>query len=163
MAKMISERPQGPLPSNMETNLREQLNAITLRSGKELEEPHQREETKKETTNKEPINSINQPIQVRWSPKQPVDGWSPSIRFADPNVKPYEPPLPFPERQIHHPDKQFSNFFNILKNLHINIPFVDAITQMPRYVKFLKEILANKKKLKEHETVNLNEECSAIL
>ena len=34
---------------------------------------------------------------------------------------------------------------------------------MPRYAKFLKEILTNKKKLKEHERINLNEECSAIL
>ena len=78
-------------------------------------------------------------------------------------MKPYVPPLPFPERQIQHQDKKFSNFFKILKNLHINIPFVDAITQMPRYAKFLKEILTNKKKLKEHERINLNEECLAIL
>ena len=39
-------------------------------------------------------------LQTRQSPKQPADGWSPGIRFADPNVKPYVPPLPFPERQI---------------------------------------------------------------
>ena len=82
----------------METNLREQLNAITLRSGKKLEEPHQREEMEEETTNKELINSTNQPTQVRRSPKQPVDGWSPSIKFTDPNVKPYVLPLPFPKR-----------------------------------------------------------------
>ena len=157
MAKIISERPQGSLPSNTETNPREQVNAITLRSGTKLEEPHQKKETEEPTTNKEPSTKIRQ------SPKQPADGWSPGIRFADPNVKPYVPPLPFPERQIQHPDKEFSNFFKILKNLHINIPFVDAITQMPRYAKFLKEILTNKKKLKEHERINLNEECSAIL
>ncbi|XP_022899248.1 uncharacterized protein LOC111412545 [Olea europaea var. sylvestris] len=34
---------------------------------------------------------------------------------------------------------------------------------MPSYAKFLKEILSNKRKLEEHETVCLNEECSAIL
>ncbi|XP_022853327.1 uncharacterized protein LOC111374820 [Olea europaea var. sylvestris] len=34
---------------------------------------------------------------------------------------------------------------------------------MPSYAKFLKEILSNKRKMKEHETVCLNEECSAIL
>ena len=100
MAKMISGRPQGSFSSNTKTNPREQINAIMLRSGKEVEEPHQKEETKEETTNKEPTNGKNQPTQVRRSPKRPVDGWSPDIKFADPNVKPYELPLPFSERQI---------------------------------------------------------------
>ena len=40
---------------------------------------------------------------------------------------------------------------------------MEVIAQMPKYVKFLKEILSNKKKLEEFETVRLNEECSAIL
>ncbi|WRX11769.1 Reverse transcriptase [Theobroma cacao] len=34
---------------------------------------------------------------------------------------------------------------------------------MPRYVKFLKDILSKKRKLDEFETVSLTEECSAIL
>ena len=34
---------------------------------------------------------------------------------------------------------------------------------MPSYAKFLKEILGNKRKLEDYETVKLNEECSAII
>ncbi|XP_057996520.1 uncharacterized protein LOC131175861 [Hevea brasiliensis] len=34
---------------------------------------------------------------------------------------------------------------------------------MPSYTKFLKEILSNKRKLEDYETVALTEECSAIL
>ena len=34
---------------------------------------------------------------------------------------------------------------------------------MPSYVKFMKDILANKRKLSDYETVALSEECSAIL
>jgi len=34
---------------------------------------------------------------------------------------------------------------------------------MPKYAKFIKEILRNKRKLEDHETIILNEECSAIL
>jgi len=34
---------------------------------------------------------------------------------------------------------------------------------MPSYAKFLKEILSNKRKLEEHETVALIEECSAAI
>ena len=34
---------------------------------------------------------------------------------------------------------------------------------MPSYVKFMKEILSNKRKLEEYKTVALMEECSVIL
>ncbi|KAL2471945.1 Uncharacterized protein Adt_40081 [Abeliophyllum distichum] len=39
----------------------------------------------------------------------------------------------------------------------------DALAQMPSYAKFLKDILSNKCKMEEHETVMLTEECSTIL
>jgi len=51
----------------------------------------------------------------------------------------------------------------MFKKLHINIPFADALAQMQKYGKFMKDILRNKKKLEDHETMMLNEECSAIL
>ena len=40
---------------------------------------------------------------------------------------------------------------------------MDALENMPSYVKFMKKILANKKKLGEYETIALTEECSLIL
>ncbi|XP_075103473.1 uncharacterized protein LOC142178050 [Nicotiana tabacum] len=60
-------------------------------------------------------------------------------------------------------DKQFSKFLDILKQLYINIPFADALTQMPSYAKFLKEILSSKRKLEEVSVVKLTEKYSAIL
>ncbi|CAL1379626.1 unnamed protein product [Linum trigynum] len=43
------------------------------------------------------------------------------------------------------------------------MPFVEALSKMPRYAKFMKYLLTNKRKLGELSTVMLNEECSAIL
>ncbi|KAI4305095.1 hypothetical protein L6164_028484 [Bauhinia variegata] len=43
-------------------------------------------------------------------------------------------------------DKQFAKFS---KKLHINIPFAEALEQMSKYVKFMKEILSNKRKLQD--------------
>ena len=60
-------------------------------------------------------------------------------------------------------DNQFGKFMEIFIKLHINIPFVDALEQMPLYAKFMKDILVNKRKLSDYETVSLSEECSAIL
>ena len=51
----------------------------------------------------------------------------------------------------------------VFKKLHINILFVDALEQMPSYVKFMKDILSRKRRLSDFETVNLTEECNAIL
>ncbi|KAK5775066.1 hypothetical protein PVK06_042933 [Gossypium arboreum] len=60
-------------------------------------------------------------------------------------------------------DAQFGKFLELFKQLHINLPFVEAISQMPTYVKFLKELLTNKRKFEELSPMELNEECSAIL
>lgn len=51
----------------------------------------------------------------------------------------------------------------MFKKLHINIPFAEALEQMPSYVKFMKEILSKKRKLGDYEMVALTEECSAVL
>ena len=51
----------------------------------------------------------------------------------------------------------------MLRQLHINIPLVEALEQMPSYVKFMKDILSKKRRLEEYETVALSQDCSAIL
>ena len=51
----------------------------------------------------------------------------------------------------------------VFKKLHINIPFAYALEHMPSYFKFIKDILSKKIRLSEFVTVNLIEECSAIL
>ncbi|XP_062080534.1 uncharacterized protein LOC133785302 [Humulus lupulus] len=51
----------------------------------------------------------------------------------------------------------------MLKQLHINIPLVEALEQMPNYVKFMKDVLTRKGRLGEFETVALTKECSSFL
>ena len=51
----------------------------------------------------------------------------------------------------------------VLKQLHINIPFVEALEQMPNYAKNFKDILTKKRRLGEFETVALTQECSRML
>ncbi|XP_056169335.1 uncharacterized protein LOC130138641 [Syzygium oleosum] len=141
LANHLSERPYGTLPSNTEKNPVENAKAITLRSGKEDVTP-----------------GADAP-EIEPSKANP-----PRSKLFPDNPKPYMPLVPYPERlQQHKIDKQLSKFLDVFKKLHINIPFAYALAQMPSYAKFLKEILANKRKLEDYETVKLNEECSAIL
>ena len=43
------------------------------------------------------------------------------------------------------------------------MPIVECLAQMPKYAKFLKELISNKKKLEECEAVTLTKECSAVI
>ena len=149
LANQLAERPQGSLPSNTEVNSKEQCKAVSLRSGRELEEVP-RKVTHTQDARAEQKNSEDEVV------KGPI----PPTESALPKV-------PFPQRlksnKQEKQDKQFLKFLEVFKKLHINIPFADALAQMPSYVKFMKDILSNKRKLEEYETLALTEECSAIL
>ncbi|XP_062114377.1 uncharacterized protein LOC133825458 [Humulus lupulus] len=72
-------------------------------------------------------------------------------------------PPPFPQCfQKQKLDSQFKKFLDMLKQLHI-IPLVEALEQIPNYVKFMKDILTRKRRLGEFETVALTKECSLFL
>ena len=79
-------------------------------------------------------------------------------------VQAYTPAVPFPQRlQKAKKEEQFSKFLEIFKKIEINITFTDAITQIPNYAKFLKDILSKKKKIVEEGVVSLTATCSAII
>ncbi|KAL0374403.1 UNVERIFIED_CONTAM: Retrovirus-related Pol polyprotein from transposon.6 [Sesamum radiatum] len=147
LVSMVSGRREGQLPSDTEKNPKEQVNAVTLKNGKTLgEEPprKQMEET---------------PDQEKEELKEETKG-SPLKLNVD-TIPPY---IPYPKRVLKaNLDKQFGKFLEIFKKIHVNIPLIDALSQMPSYAKFLKEVISNKRKWENGETVKLNEECSAIL
>src|SRR5438270_12792594 len=60
-------------------------------------------------------------------------------------------------------DKNYKKFLEMFRGLHINIPLADALEQMPKYAKYLKDIITKKRRLGDHETVMLTEESSALL
>ncbi|XP_035543574.1 uncharacterized protein LOC118347665 [Juglans regia] len=156
LATFMSERPQGSLPRTIENNPKEQVKAITLRSGRELNlEEKEKNFGKEEMTMRAALPTLVPSPTVKNSGNPP----EPSFLTSH-----YVPPIPFPQRlQKNKLDKQFSKFLDVFKKLHIKIPFVNALEQMPSYVEFMKEILSNKRKLGEYEIVMLTEECTAIL
>ncbi|KAK4283575.1 hypothetical protein QN277_000512 [Acacia crassicarpa] len=75
-----------------------------------------------------------------------------------------KPHPPFPQRlKKQGQEKQFRQFLDMLWQLHINIPLVEALEQMPSYVKFMKKILSKKRRLEEFEMVALTQECNVML
>ena len=72
--------------------------------------------------------------------------------------------VPYPGRLVKRKkEKNTKDILDTFRKVQINIPLLDAIQQIPRYAKFLKELCTNKRTFKEKETVALNEEVSAVL
>ena len=77
--------------------------------------------------------------------------------------KDYNPSVPFPQRlQKAKLKEQFSRFLNMFKKTEINIPFSEALTQMPQYAKFMKDILSKKRKIAKEGIVSLTATCRVI-
>ncbi|RYR59537.1 hypothetical protein Ahy_A05g025434 [Arachis hypogaea] len=57
----------------------------------------------------------------------------------------------------------YSRFLDLFASLHVNIPFIRAIQQMPAFIKYMKELLPRKSSLKGGQTIVLNKECSALI
>ena len=51
----------------------------------------------------------------------------------------------------------------MFKKIEINIPFAEALTQMPNYAKFMKDILSKKRRFDEEGLVSLTANCSAVI
>ena len=51
----------------------------------------------------------------------------------------------------------------MFSRLQVTIPFVDALDQMPKYTKFMKDILSKKKRPKDLDSIVLNTNCSALV
>ncbi|XP_022032673.1 uncharacterized protein LOC110933775 [Helianthus annuus] len=59
--------------------------------------------------------------------------------------------------------REYGQCLDIFKQLKINLPFIEALQSMPKYAKFLKDLLRNKEKLRELSNVPLNGGCSAVV
>ncbi|KAK8263812.1 hypothetical protein V6Z12_D12G066900 [Gossypium hirsutum] len=73
-------------------------------------------------------------------------------------------PPPFPGRLVKDKkEKEEKEILETFRKMEINIPFLDAIKQVPRYVKFLKELCTSKRRLIGNKRVNVGENVSAVL
>ncbi|GJR07381.1 reverse transcriptase domain-containing protein [Tanacetum coccineum] len=128
------------------------------------------EATRSKEINKTGINK-NEPLRFEqdMQEKPHDDGKkneSSSIRerTTQPLVKPQQSSIPFPNRVRKEKEEALlRNFLENLKQLDINIPFIEALVQIPKYAKYMKSLMTNKSRLEEACTETMNERCSAVL
>ena len=124
--------------------------AITLRSGKEL-------------TNPAPKTLRNDEEEEVVVSKDTHDANQSSRKHASPTLDTHVHPPPFPQRLAKSKkEEQEKEILDTFKKVQINIPLLEAIKQVPRYAKFLKDLCTNKRKLKGNEKVCMGEQVSAV-
>jgi hypothetical protein len=74
------------------------------------------------------------------------------------------PPFSMSSSRSKKEDKE-KEILEVFKKVELNIPFIDAIKQIPKYVKFLKELCTTKRayKLKGYEMVSMGEVVSVVV
>ena len=152
ISKQLDERSQGKLPSDTEPNPKEQCQAITTRSGTYYSDSL-------------PVKTdVVIPVDADEKVQEPMAEEPKEVEKEKTLLREYKPKIPYPAAlKQDYNDRQYGKFLDVFKQLRINLPFVEAMSQMPKYAKFLKDLLSNKRKLEEVGQVKLNEECSAIL
>ena len=132
----------GKLPSQMVVNSRENASAVILRNGNELEE--RPPASKLEDKDEDKKHNIEKEKEVSTSNYVPH----------------YITPPPFSSRLApKKKEEKEREFLDAFRKMEVNIPLVDAIKQVPRYGKFLKDLCTNKKRQSGNEKVNVGGEC----
>ncbi|XP_070057875.1 uncharacterized protein [Nicotiana tomentosiformis] len=157
----------GTLPDDTEKNPKETINVVTLRSRQVLKDPtpiHKEVAPEKESRKELKIEDDKKTEKKKGkkgAEKRKKE--ETSRREESDDVSKHMPTLPFPQKLYREKlDKQFERFLDMLREVNVNLPFTEVLSQMPAYAKFLKEILTKKRKIEETSVVKLTEHCSAI-
>ncbi|GJV29445.1 reverse transcriptase domain-containing protein [Tanacetum coccineum] len=162
----------GSLPSNTVANPKGELKAITTQSGLVLDEPfvpmpppfiNPEEDERVEETFTNPKHgefTIKVPHPLVQKAKQ--------RNFVIHQRDPRHLNIPYPsrmnqEKQKEKDDVQIHKFWQMFKQLHINITLADALILILKYQKMLKSLLFNKEKLIELANTPVSENCSAVI
>nr|GEW77059.1 RNA-directed DNA polymerase, eukaryota, nucleotide-binding alpha-beta plait domain protein [Tanacetum cinerariifolium] len=165
----------GSLPSNTIANPKGELKAIATRSGTVLDGPSipippplinpEEDERVEETL----MDQYLAEYTIKVLPSLVQKPKPPSQRnFVVHQRDPLHPNIPYlsrilKQKQQEKDEVQIHKFWQMFKQLHINITLADALILISKYQKMLKALLSNKEKLLELANTPLNENCSAVI
>ncbi|XP_070046947.1 uncharacterized protein [Nicotiana tomentosiformis] len=185
----LHNRPQGTLPADTQVNPKEQgpkqLMAVSLRNGRDLDLEHEivRESRPTETLVLVPIEIDDstgltevtvQHAQESTSKEKEVAKETEVAQETKVEVVPEQdktqiigwkrPPAPFPQRLTkYQKNEQYKKFMEILKQIQMSIPLIDALREMPGYAKMMKDLMSRKFDFQDLSIVTLTQTCSAVV
>ncbi|OMO53872.1 Retrotransposon gag protein [Corchorus capsularis] len=158
---------QNKIPSQSRVPPKENVNAITLRSGKELEEPYPTKSTMDEGRSKkeEELHVLAKEIKIE--DDEPIileffkdNGEAKETSVVKPKLDSKKEHFPSKSRKSMKEDED-QDILDIFRKVEVNIRLLDAIQQVPRYARLLKQLCTNKKRLQGK--LNVGATVSAIL
>ncbi|CAN6586229.1 unnamed protein product [Malus baccata var. baccata] len=170
-------REQGKLPSSTVVNPKggfESAKAITLRSGKQVVSDPQPSKSRSNEVEELIIEKEEQgkaTARVDTPMPQALSGPKLSnsskegknvFNSVPTNVFPSNAPFPNRFKQTKKEEAE-KDILETFRKVQVNIPLLDAIKQVPRYAKFLKELCTTRKRISTKEVVKVGENVSAIL
>ncbi|CAN6570887.1 unnamed protein product [Malus baccata var. baccata] len=167
-------REQGSLPSSTVVNPKggfESAKAMHLRSGKQV---GFNLKPSKSRSNEEEKLQIEEEDQAKATARVETPLLQPPKHFNSANLgkegpiqvnsNVIPPNVPFPSRFLQAKnEEEEKDVLETFRKVHVNIPLLDAIKQIPKYAKFLKKLCTTRKRIREKEVVHVSENVSALL
>ncbi|KAI3670910.1 hypothetical protein L1987_87554 [Smallanthus sonchifolius] len=159
IARQLQERPPGQFSGNTKPNPSGQLKAISTRSGRTLGEvviPESVEVEDEEPVDEEIEMEAPGKVHIRLDPASTAHTEEPQVEkrvekqpiVVKPSPLVDHSRVPYPARLKHQKyAKEYGKFLEMFKQLKINLPFIEALQSMPKYAKFLKDLLKRKDRI----------------
>ncbi|KAM2574364.1 hypothetical protein TB2_006334 [Malus domestica] len=177
IAEVVGQiRDQGRLPSSTIPNPKggfESVKAITLRSGKEVGAGSSSKTGHNEDEILQMEEEESRPPTAKVVPPLPQAPSAPNLSNSSNKGKNvsnsvhtnfFPSNVPFPSRFMQTKKEEAEkDILETFRKVQVNIPLLDAIKQVPRYAKFLKELCTTRKRMSTKEVVKVGENVSAIL
>ncbi|XP_052161988.1 uncharacterized protein LOC127779298 [Oryza glaberrima] len=149
LAALVLENESGRIPGQPEFSV-ENVKVITMRGGKSTYDPPYPNPAGTSSVSREAPSGSTADVDVQLEKIVPQE-------YCDTRL------LPFPQRSKKLlVDEQFARFVEVIQNIHINVPLLDAM-QVLTYARYLKDILNNKRPPPTTKVVKLTEQCSNII
>ncbi|XP_058764942.1 uncharacterized protein LOC131638400 isoform X1 [Vicia villosa] len=182
LSKQLADQNKGPFPATTQENPREHCKSILTRSGRNIDmgvgeiveeeivesekdgvievEKNVEGDLVENEKEKELVEKENPEIEVEKERKKLSVSEKAKMKENSIHVK----KLPYPPGPSKKEDaKHYARFLDIFSKLQINVPFSEALEQMPMYSKFIKDIITKKRRFLDSEVVTVSSCCNALI
>ncbi|XP_070054913.1 uncharacterized protein [Nicotiana tomentosiformis] len=188
LSMALNNHPQGTLPADTNINPKEQnpnqLMAVSLRNGRDLDREQEAAQFRRETTpttqvtleadeSAELTEVVTEQEQVNKCKKKDGEQVSEQVTPLVPEASNKEKtssngqrliPAPFLQRLAKQKKyDQYRKFKKMLRQIQLNIPLMDALREMPGYAKMMKDLMSRKFDFPDLSTVTLTQTCSTVV
>ncbi|XP_070049998.1 uncharacterized protein [Nicotiana tomentosiformis] len=185
LSMALNNHPQGMLPADTNINPKEQnpnqLMAVSLRNGRDLNRGQEVAQSRRDAVPITPVTLetdesteltevVIEQAQVDKGKEKEFEQLPEQVVEKAPNKEKTPSsgqkltPAPFPQRLAkQRKDDQYRKFMEILKQIQLNIPLMDALREMSGYTKMMKDLMSRKFNFQDMSTVTLTQTCSAVV